>query len=153
MELCSNSAIRSRRIHRNGRFGEFARQRSGHHFRNHRRVHSHGDATTGTIERVNRNNYSIRIFASFCCRFAADYETKNKDVSDVRTFTTVTNPINAYLLIKRMNNDWKDIRALMSSNTAETFIKNITQGRIQNAVRFVQLAEKQCLFLGQISGR
>lgn len=46
------------------------------------------------------------------------------------------NPVNAYLLIKRLTSDWKYITHLMKSNTAEYFIRNITQGRENNAVKY-----------------
>lgn len=48
----------------------------------------------------------------------------------------VTNPINAYLLIKRLTSDWKYITHLMKSNSAEYFIQNITQGRTDNSVKY-----------------
>ena len=48
----------------------------------------------------------------------------------------VTNPVNAYLLIKRLTSDWKYITHLMKSNSAEYFIRNITQGRLDNSVRY-----------------
>lgn len=50
------------------------------------------------------------------------------------------NPVNAYLLIKRLTRDWKSIKQLMNANQGDQFIKNITGGRIQNAVgKFVKL--------------
>lgn len=54
----------------------------------------------------------------------------------------VTNPVNAYLLIKRLNADWKRIKRLMHSSEADTYIKNITQGRINNAVIF-----SECIYV------
>lgn len=49
----------------------------------------------------------------------------------------IANPINAYLLIKRLNSDWRSIKQLMHSSVAESFIKNITEGRIAKAVSFI----------------
>lgn len=48
----------------------------------------------------------------------------------------VANPINAYLLIKRLTSDWKYITSLMKSNNADSFIRNITMDRINNGVTF-----------------
>ncbi|KJH48307.1 hypothetical protein DICVIV_05616 [Dictyocaulus viviparus] len=39
-------------------------------------------------------------------RFADEYIVRNKDASDIGP-DFVTNPINAYLLIKRLTSEWK----------------------------------------------
>lgn len=66
-------------------------------------------------------------------RFAENYQSQNGDVlTDDTSF--VTNPVNAYLLIKRLTSDWKYIKQLMSANNADRFIRNITQGRLENSV-------------------
>ncbi|KAF7637053.1 hypothetical protein Mgra_00003444 [Meloidogyne graminicola] len=46
------------------------------------------------------------------------------------------NPVNAFLLIKRMASDWKQIENLMHYNMADKFIKNITEGRVLNSVKY-----------------
>uniref|UniRef100_A0A1I8BZ65 procollagen-proline 4-dioxygenase n=1 Tax=Meloidogyne hapla TaxID=6305 RepID=A0A1I8BZ65_MELHA len=46
------------------------------------------------------------------------------------------NPVNAFLLIKRMASDWKQIERLMHYNMADQFIKNITDGRVLNSVKY-----------------
>nr|CAD2185390.1 unnamed protein product [Meloidogyne enterolobii] len=48
----------------------------------------------------------------------------------------VMNPVNAFLLIKRMTSDWKEIEKLMHYNMADQFIKNITDGRVLNSVKY-----------------
>lgn len=58
-------------------------------------------------------------------RFAEDYQKQHDDSnSDVQAY--LANPINAYLLVKRLTTDWKQVEALMSSNVGEDFIANIT---------------------------
>uniref|UniRef100_A0A915ETU9 procollagen-proline 4-dioxygenase n=1 Tax=Ditylenchus dipsaci TaxID=166011 RepID=A0A915ETU9_9BILA len=39
-------------------------------------------------------------------------------------------------MIKRLAGDWKYIKNLMHGNSADSFIKNITQGRVDNAVKY-----------------
>ncbi|KAE9555682.1 hypothetical protein FO519_001153 [Halicephalobus sp. NKZ332] len=68
-------------------------------------------------------------------RFAEDYLSKNNENSG-DDLKVVTNPVNAYLLIKRLTSDWKYITHLMKANSAEFFIKNITQGRLENSVKY-----------------
>ncbi|KAL3079665.1 hypothetical protein niasHS_013947 [Heterodera schachtii] len=46
------------------------------------------------------------------------------------------NPVNAYLLIKRLTRDWQRIRQLMNANPGDQFIKNITGVREANAVKY-----------------
>lgn len=54
------------------------------------------------------------------------------------------NPVNAFLLIKRMTSDWKEIEKLMHYNMADQFIKNITDGRVLNSVRDFLSLNKIC---------
>uniref|UniRef100_A0A914BYM0 procollagen-proline 4-dioxygenase n=1 Tax=Acrobeloides nanus TaxID=290746 RepID=A0A914BYM0_9BILA len=68
--------------------------------------------------------------------FANEYLSKNHNFDEGRDENVVTNPINAYLLIKRLTSDWKYITNLMQSNNAEYFIKNITQERLNNQVKY-----------------
>ncbi|KAL3079679.1 hypothetical protein niasHS_013961 [Heterodera schachtii] len=49
---------------------------------------------------------------------------------------SVMNPVNAYLLIKRLTRDWQRIRQLMNANPGDQFIKNITGVREANAVKY-----------------
>jgi len=43
--------------------------------------------------------------------------------------TYLLNPINAYLLTKRLTSDWKDIERVMSMDVGSKFIKNVTKYR------------------------
>ncbi|KAK6039932.1 tetratricopeptide repeat protein [Cooperia oncophora] len=70
-------------------------------------------------------------------RFADEYIDRNKDAEDVGP-DFVTNPINAYLLIKRLTTEWKKVEDIMRTNKADTFIKNITENRIRSQVKFPQ---------------
>ncbi|VDO22541.1 unnamed protein product [Haemonchus placei] len=66
-------------------------------------------------------------------RFADEYIDRNKDAEDVGP-DFVTNPINAYLLIKRLTTEWKKVEDIMRTNKAESFIRNITENRIRSQV-------------------
>uniref|UniRef100_A0A0K0DQV6 P4Ha_N domain-containing protein n=1 Tax=Angiostrongylus cantonensis TaxID=6313 RepID=A0A0K0DQV6_ANGCA len=66
-------------------------------------------------------------------RFADEYVIRNKYATDIGP-DFVTNPINAYLLIKRLTSEWKKVEDIMRTNKAEKFIKNITDNRIQSQV-------------------
>ncbi|KAJ1369161.1 phytochrome 2 [Parelaphostrongylus tenuis] len=70
-------------------------------------------------------------------RFADEYVTRNKYATDIGP-DFVTNPINAFLLIKRLTSEWKKVEDMMRTNKAERFIKNITDNRIQSQVKFPQ---------------
>jgi hypothetical protein len=48
------------------------------------------------------------------------------------------NPISAFLFIKRMARDWKQITRLMHHNMADKFIKNIADGRLNNSVNIAK---------------
>nr|CAH0108398.1 unnamed protein product [Daphnia galeata] len=52
------------------------------------------------------------------------YEEASADVSKY-----LANPLNAYLLVKRLTSDWKKVEGVMSKNAASAFVKNITQHR------------------------
>nr|CDJ87150.1 Prolyl 4-hydroxylase alpha-subunit and Tetratricopeptide TPR2 and Oxoglutarate iron-dependent oxygenase domain containing protein [Haemonchus contortus] len=68
-------------------------------------------------------------------RFADEYIDRNKDAEDVGP-DFVTNPINAYLLIKRLTTEWKKVEDIMRTNKAESFIRNITENRVRSQVKF-----------------
>ncbi|ETN72504.1 tetratricopeptide repeat protein [Necator americanus] len=68
-------------------------------------------------------------------RFADEYIVRNKNAADIGP-DFVTNPINAYLLIKRLTSEWKKVEDIMRNNVAEAFIKNITENRSRSQVRF-----------------
>ncbi|GLV45494.1 prolyl-4-hydroxylase-alpha EFB [Carabus blaptoides fortunei] len=61
-------------------------------------------------------------------RFAEDYQRQHDDASaDVQTY--LANPLNAYLLVKRLTTDWRQVEALMASNVGADFIANISSYR------------------------
>uniref|UniRef100_A0AC34GXF4 Procollagen-proline 4-dioxygenase n=1 Tax=Panagrolaimus sp. ES5 TaxID=591445 RepID=A0AC34GXF4_9BILA len=68
-------------------------------------------------------------------KFADEYFSRNTESFDDEV-NYVSNPVNAYLLIKRLTSDWKYITHLMRSNTADYFIQNVTQGRVNNGVKY-----------------
>ncbi|WKY06731.1 hypothetical protein Q1695_006703 [Nippostrongylus brasiliensis] len=68
-------------------------------------------------------------------RFADEYVVRNKDAADVGP-DFVTNPINAYLLIKRLTTEWKKVEEIMRTNKADGFIKNISEHRVRSQVKF-----------------
>ncbi|CAJ0602749.1 unnamed protein product [Cylicocyclus nassatus] len=68
-------------------------------------------------------------------RFADEYVLRNNDAADVGP-DFVTNPVNAYLLIKRLTSEWKKVEHLMRNNVADRYIQNITANRVRNQVKF-----------------
>ncbi|GMS95984.1 hypothetical protein PENTCL1PPCAC_18159, partial [Pristionchus entomophagus] len=68
-------------------------------------------------------------------KFAEEYSTRNAEAADVGP-EFVTNPINAYLLIKRLTSEWGEVEKIMKQNEAPLFLKNITQRRIENEIKF-----------------
>jgi prolyl 4-hydroxylase len=68
-------------------------------------------------------------------KFADEYFSRNSESFDNEA-NYVSNPVNAYLLIKRLTSDWKYITHLMRSNTADYFIQNVTEGRVNNGVKY-----------------
>lgn len=48
------------------------------------------------------------------CRYINEYEKiRTEAASDIERY--VGNPLNSYLLIKRLTSDWKDVRELISA--------------------------------------
>ncbi|CAJ0937708.1 unnamed protein product, partial [Mesorhabditis belari] len=68
-------------------------------------------------------------------KFAEEYNTRNAEAQEVGT-EFVTNPINAFLLIKRLTSEWRQVEEMMRNNHAHRFIKNITVRREENEVKF-----------------
>ncbi|KAH8313089.1 hypothetical protein KR067_000296 [Drosophila pandora] len=62
-----------------------------------------------------------------------DYQREHADASsDITAY--VSNPINAYLLTKRLTTDWKQVENLMEHDVGTEFVQNITQYR--NILKF-----------------
>ncbi|CAI5447148.1 unnamed protein product [Caenorhabditis angaria] len=68
-------------------------------------------------------------------KYAEEYTSRNLHAENVGP-EFVTNPINAYLLIKRLTTEWKKVENIMLNNRAEGFIKNITETRSKSLVKF-----------------
>ncbi|XP_017773011.1 PREDICTED: prolyl 4-hydroxylase subunit alpha-1 [Nicrophorus vespilloides] len=61
-------------------------------------------------------------------RYADAYQNQH-DIASQDMQMYVSNPINAYLLVKRLTTDWKQVEALMNTNVGKEFIANITSYR------------------------
>uniref|UniRef100_A0A915BIH4 Prolyl 4-hydroxylase alpha subunit domain-containing protein n=2 Tax=Parascaris univalens TaxID=6257 RepID=A0A915BIH4_PARUN len=61
-------------------------------------------------------------------KVAKEYAARNAEALSSDT-SYVSNPVNAYLLIKRLTSDWKFVETMMTQNSAEQFLKNITEWR------------------------
>lgn len=61
-------------------------------------------------------------------RFAAEYAKEHDEASqDVQLY--LSNPINAYLLVKRLTTDWKEVESSMMDDVGVGFVENITSYR------------------------
>lgn len=58
----------------------------------------------------------------------AEYQKEhNEAAADVTTY--LSNPVNAYLLTKRLTVDWREIESVMTYDVGNTFVQNITRYR------------------------
>ena len=61
-------------------------------------------------------------------RKAYEYQREHDEAArDVSTY--LTNPINAYLLTKRLTSDWRDVEKIMSMDVGVDFIRNVSNYR------------------------
>lgn len=60
--------------------------------------------------------------------FLAQYETSSSEASR-DTSKYLANPINAFLLVKRLTADWKRVEDVMSENIGSAFVHNLTKQR------------------------
>jgi prolyl 4-hydroxylase len=51
-------------------------------------------------------------------------------------FDYIANPLNSYLLIKRLTSDWSYVESLMRNNMADVFLTNISSQRDSNNAKF-----------------
>ncbi|XP_057378427.2 prolyl 4-hydroxylase subunit alpha-1-like [Daphnia carinata] len=58
--------------------------------------------------------------------FLEEYESIYQEASADPT-SYLANPLNAYLLVKRLTSDWKKVKNVVSRNVGSDFVKNITQ--------------------------
>lgn len=57
-----------------------------------------------------------------------EYQREHSEAAkDVSSY--LLNPINAYLLTKRLTSDWKDVEELMTADVGHQFVQNLTQYR------------------------
>ncbi|XP_046656313.1 prolyl 4-hydroxylase subunit alpha-1-like [Daphnia pulicaria] len=57
-----------------------------------------------------------------------EYESMYQEaIADVPKY--LSNPVNAYLLVKRLTSDWKKVEGVISKNAGSAYIQNITQHR------------------------
>uniref|UniRef100_A0AC35TZT5 Procollagen-proline 4-dioxygenase n=1 Tax=Rhabditophanes sp. KR3021 TaxID=114890 RepID=A0AC35TZT5_9BILA len=64
---------------------------------------------------------------------AKEYSSRTIDNKDI---SYITNPVNAYTLIKKMSNDWTIIQTLMNDNKAEHFIKEVKDQRAAKTIKY-----------------
>ncbi|KAJ9592145.1 hypothetical protein L9F63_001261, partial [Diploptera punctata] len=61
-------------------------------------------------------------------RAAAEYAKEHEEASqDVQGY--LSNPINAYLLVKRLTTDWKEVESQMVDDVGKVFVQNISRYR------------------------
>ncbi len=72
------------------------------------------------------------------CSLSKEYSSRNSETM-VDLSHYVSNPVNAYLLIKRLTSDWAFVESIMKSNMADEFINNITNRRQMNQAGILQL--------------
>ena len=67
------------------------------------------------IIRITTKLFAYLYFKNFiCCSYINEYEKiRTEASSDVERY--VGNPLNSYLLIKRLTSDWKEVRELVSA--------------------------------------
>ncbi|MFH4982414.1 hypothetical protein AB6A40_009123 [Gnathostoma spinigerum] len=68
-------------------------------------------------------------------RFALEVKQRN-DNAIAGGEDSITHPINAFLLIKEMTSDWARVIEAMKYNSADMFIRNVTQQRLIQRVKY-----------------
>ena len=61
----------------------------------------------------------------FSFRYIRDYESIQSAAGDDGE-RYVGNPLNSYLLIKKMTSDWKEVQNVISESPSSVFLNNIT---------------------------
>lgn len=65
---------------------------------------------------------------SFSYRNVEDYAREHEEASrNIQQY--LSNPINAYLLVKRLTTDWKRVEELITEDVGKSFVANITNSR------------------------
>ena len=73
------------------------------------------------------------MYSAFSWRIADEYAERNKEVMKLGT-EYIMNPINAFKLIKRLTHDLDLVESVMTKNSADYFLRNITARRATNQV-------------------
>lgn len=60
------------------------------------------------------------------------YRTSNDQLQ--QNLVSVSNPINAFRMIKRLANEWKELQAKMREDTAEEFLSNLSGKKMPSDV-------------------
>ena len=67
----------------------------------------------------------VDLIPRFFRSYLAEYEAIQSAASDdVEKF--VGNPLNSYRLIKKMTSDWKEVKEVITSNSGEALVQNLT---------------------------
>lgn len=69
----------------------------------------------------------------FAYRIAEEYAARNAEAMQFGP-EYLTNPINAFKLVKRLTHDWYLVENAMTKNSADFFLKNITATRASKKV-------------------
>ncbi|KAK9754310.1 Prolyl 4-Hydroxylase alpha-subunit, N-terminal region [Popillia japonica] len=76
-----------------------------------------------TIENyIAAQEHKILLLRKYVDIYIKQYEKASQDVQ-----AYVENPINAYLLVKRLTTDWKEVRNLITTNTGEEFMTDFDE--------------------------
>jgi len=68
-------------------------------------------------------------------RLVADYQTM-RDEAEKAGESFVGNPLNSFLLIKKLTSDWKQVQGLIQSAGGEQFVTNLTEQREQFGLKW-----------------
>jgi prolyl 4-hydroxylase len=85
---------------------------------------------TETVLMTNLNNYigTLEDKLEFLKRKSDEYQREHSEAAkDVSLY--LSNPVNAYLLTKRLTTDWKEVETVMTSTAGEEFLGNVTSYR------------------------
>ena len=70
----------------------------------------------------------IKYLFFFCYRNLEDYSREHEEASR-NIQEHLSNPINAYLLVKRLTSDWKRVEKLITNDVWDSFLANISNSR------------------------
>lgn len=95
-----------------------------------RRILLDRDACRMTFFNVSFLFFFFFLTAAFLSRFrnVEDYAREHEEASrNIQQY--LSNPINAYLLVKRLTTDWKRVEELITQDVGKSFVTNITSSR------------------------